>query len=188
MAQEQFRATEFKHGKCAHACVKSRVSKRGAKQHRSGGATFATAACRERPCDTHHGVVHTSGVLRNPCQRCRANGGAARGWSSCNRVEPSTPRRCRAGRAGRCSAGGIRGRGASEPKIEVTKKEARVVVKCRAVSRAERVERAATTTGVCCGVLCKRSDGKDAEYRFCSWVSSKWRQYGVRFGVPPDTR
>ena len=129
MAQEQFRATKFKHGKCAHACVKSRVSKRGAKQHCAGGATFATTACRQCARHTHHGVVHTSGVLRNPCQRCRANGGAPRGWSSCNGIEPSTPRRCRAGRTGRCSAGGIRGRGASESKVEVTKEEARVVVK-----------------------------------------------------------
>jgi hypothetical protein len=72
--------------------------------------------------------------------------------------------------------------------VLVAKKEARVVVKCSAVSSAERVERASTTTGVCCGVLCKRSDGQDAEHRFCSWVGSKGRQYGVRFGVPPDTR
>ena len=188
MPQEKFRTTEFKHGKCAHARFKSRVSKRTAKQCRSGGATFATTACRQCARHTHHGVVHTSGVLRNPRQRCRANGGAARRWSGCHRVKPSTPRRRRAGRTRRCSAGGIRCRGASEPKVEVTKEEARVVVKRSAVSSAERVERASTATGVCCGVLCKRSDGKDAEYRFCSWVSRKGRQYGVRLGVPTDTR
>ena len=188
MAQEKFRATKFKHGKCAHARFKSRVSKRAAKQRRAGGTTVATTACRQCPCDTDHGVVHASGMLRDPRQRCRAHGGAARGWSGCHGVEPSTPRRRRAGRTRRCSAGGIRSCGACESKVEVAKKEPRVVVKRSAVSSAERVERAATATGVCCGVLCKRSDGKDAEYRFCSWVGSKWRQYGVRFGVPPDTR
>ena len=188
MTQEKFCATKFQHGKCADARIKSRVSKRSAKQRRAGRATITTTARRQCARYTHHWVIHAARMLRDPRQRCRAHGGAACGRSGCNGVEPSAPRRCRTGRTRRCSAGGIRCRGASEAKVEVTKQEARVVVKCSAVSRAECVERAATTTGVCCGVLCKRSDGKDAEYRFCSWVSSKGRQHGVRFGVPTDTR
>ena len=129
MTQEKFCATEFQHGKCAYARIKSRVSKRSAKQRRAGGATFATTACRQRARYAHHRVIHAARMLRDPRQRCRANGGAARGRSGCNGIEPSTPRRYRAGRTRRCSAGGIRGRGASKPKVEVTKKEARVVVK-----------------------------------------------------------
>ena len=188
MPQEKFRATKFKHGKCANARFKSRVSKRAAQQRRSGGATFATTAGRQCARDTHHGIVHASSMLRDTRQRCRAHGGAARRWSGCYGVEPSAPRRHRAGCTRRCSAGGIRCRGAGESKVEVTKEQARVVVKCSAVSSAERVERASTATGVCCGVLCKRRDGKDAEHRICSWVSSKGCQYGVCFGVPTDTR
>ena len=124
MPQEKFRATEFKHGKCANARFKSRVSKRAAQQRRAGGATFATSACRQCARDTHHGIVHTSGVLRDPRQRCRANGGAACRRSGCDGVEPSAPRWCGAGRTRCCSAGGIRCRGASEPKVQVTKQEA----------------------------------------------------------------
>jgi hypothetical protein len=186
MAQEKFCATEFQHGQCADARIKSRVSKRSAKQRRAGGATVTTTARRQCACYTHHGIIHAARMLRDPRQRCRANGGAARGWSGCNGVEPSAPRWCRAGRTRRCGAGGIRCRGTGEPKVQVTKKEARVIVKYSAVSRAERVERASTATGVCRGVLCKRSDGQDAEYRFYSWVCSKGRQHGVCFGVATD--
>jgi hypothetical protein len=188
MTQEKFGATEFQHGKCADARIKSRISKRSAKQRRAGRATITTTARRQRARYTHHGVIHAARMLRDPRQRCRTHGGAARGRSGRNGVEPSAPRRCRAGRTRRCSAGGIRCRGTREPKVEVTQQEARVIVKCSAISRAERVERAATTTGVCRGVLCKCSDGKNAEHRFYSGVGSKGCQHGVCFGVATNTR
>ena len=124
MTQEKFCATKFQHGKCADARIKSRVSKCSAKQRRASRATITTTARGQCARYTHHRVVHATRMLRDPRQRCRANSGAARGWSGCNGVEPSTPRGRRAGRTRRCSAGGIRCRGASEPKVQVTKQEA----------------------------------------------------------------